>query len=121
MMAGVFDDVLDGVSANNILVGGIGSDTFRGGVGDNIIYGESYSTLGGAGTETDTTSRDLIDFSKAGVKSSNRTSIRSQKFLQLLFKFLKLWKVSIIIFFRILASFIFKYVSGTDKEYTFVI
>lgn len=33
------------MNANNILVGGIGSDTFRGGVGDNIIYGDSYVTL----------------------------------------------------------------------------
>ena len=67
LWGGAGDDVLDGVSANNILVGGIGSDTFRGGTGDNIIYGESYSSLGGVGIETDTSSRDLIDFSNAGV------------------------------------------------------
>ena len=79
MRVPVKDDVLDGVSANNILVGGTGSDTFRGGTGDNIIYGESYSSLGGVGIETDTSSRDLIDFSNAGVSVtlnlSNSTTI----------------------------------------------
>ena len=79
LWGGAGDYVLDGVSANNILVGGAGSDTFRGGVGDNIIYGEGYATLGGAGEETDTSSRDLIDFSNAGVSVtlnlSNSTTI----------------------------------------------
>ena len=63
-------------------MGGAGSDTFRGGVGDNIIYGEGYATLGGAGEETayeQTNSRDLIDFSNAGVSVtlnlSNSTTI----------------------------------------------
>ncbi len=82
LWGGAGDDVLDGVSANNILVGGTGSDTFRGGVGDNIIYGDSYATLGQAGTESASEiaiSRDLIDFSNAGIfgtlNLSNSTTI----------------------------------------------
>ena len=63
-------------------MGGTGSDTFRGGAGDNIIYGDSYATLGQAGTESASeiaNSRDLIDFSNAGVSVtlnlSNSTTI----------------------------------------------
>ncbi len=54
---------------------------FRGGVGDNSIYGEGYATLGGAGKKQHMTnhSRDLIDFSNAGVSVtlnlSNSTTI----------------------------------------------
>ncbi|MDD4330542.1 MAG: hypothetical protein PHD79_11350, partial [Aliarcobacter sp.] len=66
--AGSGDDTLYGVSGNNILIGGIGSDTFRGGIGDNIIYGETYSSsIGSAGSETDISSKDLIDFTESGV------------------------------------------------------